>query len=120
MLSCKASVTANHRLLQSFPIPQTPWSTISMDFIDYLPQSNGKDSIWKIVDRLTKFVHFIALAHPFPAQTLTKQFMDFVLKLHGLPETIVSDHDSIFISLFWHELFKLQGMKLDTSNVYHT
>jgi hypothetical protein len=60
-----------------------------------------------VVDRLTKYAHFIPVKHPYSAQTIAKLFLDTVVKLHGLPKTIVSDRDPVFISKFWNELFKL-------------
>lgn len=60
-----------------------------------------------VVDRFTKYNHFLALSHPYTAQTIARIFMDHIYKLHGLPQSIVSDRDPIFVSGFWQELFKL-------------
>lgn len=70
------------------------WSGISIDFVDGLPFSNGKISILVVVNRLSKYAHFIALKHPYSATTVAQQFFDAVLKLHGLRESIVCDHDA--------------------------
>lgn len=86
--------------LQPLPILTQPWSDISMDFIEGPSQSHTKDVIMVIVDRLTKYAHFIALSHPYAPQTIAKFFKDNIFKLHGTPKTIVSNRDPIFISHF--------------------
>lgn len=90
-----------------------------MDFISGLPNSQGKDTIWVILDRMSKYAHFIALSHPYSAMSLAQIFLDQFYRLHGLPKSIVSDRDPIFLSTFWKELFKLQGVKLHYSTTYH-
>ena len=90
-----------------------------MDFIGGLPNSQGKNTILVVVDRLSKYAHFIALAHPYSALTIAQLFLDHIYKLHGLPKSIVSDRDPVFVSNFWRELFKLQGVKLKYSTAYH-
>jgi len=85
---------------------------ISMDFIEGLPKSNGYSVIMVVVDRLTKFAHFVAVKHPYTASTIAQLFMDNIVKLHGLPNSIVSDRDTIFVSAFWKELFKLYIVNL--------
>ena len=64
-----------------------------MDFVDGLSKSKGKDVILVVVDRLTNFGHFLSLMHPFLAQEVARVFLDSVVKLHGVPKTIVSDRD---------------------------
>lgn len=88
-------------LLQPLPIPSQAWTHISMDFIEQLPLSSKKDTIWVTVDCFTKYSHFIALSHPFTASALAGVFVDTVYKLHGLPHSVVSDRDRIFTSQFW-------------------
>ncbi|XP_075074667.1 uncharacterized protein LOC142162239 [Nicotiana tabacum] len=84
------------RLLQPLLIPESAWSNISMDFIEGLTKSQGKSIIWVVVDRLTKYAHFIGLSHPYFANELAKIFMEQLYNLHGLPEDIISDRDPIF------------------------
>ena len=72
-----------------------------------------------MVDKFTKYVHFIPLAHPYTAAKVAQLFMQFVFKLHGPPSTIVSDRDPVFTSKFWPELMKLQGISLAMSSSYH-
>lgn len=90
-----------------------------MDFIEGLPKSKGKTVIWVIVDRLTKYVHFITLAHPYTAQCLIPIFLDRIFKLYGFSATITSDRDHFFINSFWNEFLTTQGVTLQTSNAYH-
>lgn len=97
----KYDTGASLDILQLLPIPALPWTNITMDFIEGLPKSRGKAVIWVIVDRLTKHAHFIALAHPYTAQSLVPIFLDNIFKLHGFPASIISDRDPIFISSFW-------------------
>ncbi|KAL6322877.1 hypothetical protein AAG906_020920 [Vitis piasezkii] len=84
-----------------------------------LPSSNGYTTIMVVVDRLTKYAHFIALKHPFTTVTVAKAFVANVVRLHGIPTSIVSDRDKVFISSFWQTLFQLQGTKLCMGSSYH-
>ena len=106
-------------LLQPLPVPTLAWQIISMDFIDGLPKSQGKSCVMVVVDKFTKYSHFLALAHPFTAISVAKVFFDNIYKLHGLPDSIVSDRDKIFTSTFWQELFKLTQVSLRMSTSYH-
>ena len=90
-----------------------------MDFITGLPKSEGKNVIMVVVDRLTKYAHFCALAHPFAASMVATAFMDTVQKIHGTPKIIVSDQDPIFTSNFWTDLLSCLGTQLARSSFYH-
>jgi hypothetical protein len=90
-----------------------------MDFIEGLPSSHGKTTILVVVDRLTKYAHFCPVGHPYTASTIAQLFVDNIVKLHGVPQSIVSDRDKIFTSHFWKELFRLQGTQLKMSTSYH-
>ena len=96
---------ASPRLLQPLPIPKSIFSDISMDFVEGLPISGGKNVIMVVVDRLTKYGHFIALAHPFTVTTVATAYVDYVYKLHGNPILILSNCGPTFLSRFWQELF---------------
>lgn len=71
-----------------------------MDFVEGLPSSSGVDTVLVIVDRMTKYSHFLALKHPFSATTVAQLFVKEIVRLHGFPSTIVSDRDRVFFSLF--------------------
>ena len=88
-------------LLEPLPIPDMAWTHISMDFVEGLPKSQGKDVILVVVDRLTKYSHFISMHHPYSAQDVVNIFLDNVFKLHGLPKVILTDRDPIFTSTIW-------------------
>lgn len=90
-----------------------------MDFIEGLPLSDGYNVIMVIVDRYSKYAHFVPLRHPFTAQKVSKVFMDSVVKLHGMPLTIVSDRDKIFTGALWKDLFAALDTKLLYSTAYH-
>jgi hypothetical protein len=115
----KSKTTRPAGLLQPLPIPPRPWYSISMDFIEGLPKSNKQNVILVVVDRLTKYVHFMALAHPYTAAKVADLFMKNVFKLHGMPTSIVSDRDTAFTATFWQELFKIQEVELAMSSSYH-
>jgi len=85
-------------LLQPLPIPDRAWQTISMDFIEGLTKSKGFTTILVVVDKFSRYAHFLPLAHPFTALTVAHVFMDHIYKLHGMPTSIISDRDRIFTS----------------------
>lgn len=91
------------------------------DFIEGLPLSHGKSSILVVVDRLTKYAHFVGLNHPYTTLTVAQAFLDYVFKLHGLPTILISDRDKVFLSKFWADFFKLHGVELhmSTTTAYH-
>lgn len=93
------------RLVQ--PIPQEVWVDVSMDFISGLPKSLGKDVFFVVVDRLSKYAHFIPLSHPYTTAKVAQACLDYVFKLHGWPKSIVSERDVIFLSNFCKALFNI-------------
>ncbi|GJR88842.1 reverse transcriptase [Tanacetum coccineum] len=103
----KPNLSAYPGLLQPLPIPEKIWSSISMDFIEKLPSSHGKTVILMVVNRLSNYAHFMAMQHPFTTSTVAQVFLDNVYRLHGIPESIVSDKDKIFLSHFWQSLIKV-------------
>lgn len=106
-------------LLQSLQIPSTAWASVSMDFINGLPKFIGKTTILVVVDRLTKYEHFLAIAHLYTASSVAQLYLDQIFMLHGMPENIISVRDPIFMSKVWQDLFAMQGVTLSTSTAYH-
>ena len=106
-------------LLQPLPVPSESWEMVSMDFIEGLPTSGTANAILVVVDKYSKFAHFIPLRHPFTAATVAKVFFEHIYHLYGLPKSIISDRDRIFTSQFWLSLFKLAGTTLRLSSAYY-
>jgi len=107
------------RLLQPLPIPLGAWHTVCMDFIEGLSKSGVYDVILVVIDKFTKYAHFVPLSHPFTAMTVAQAYMHNIYKLHGLPQAIISDRDCIFTGRVWQELFKLSDTQLLMSSSYH-
>lgn len=107
-------------LLQPLPVPDQAWKVVTMDFIEGLLTSNLFNCILVVVDKFSKYAHFIKLKHPFPTLQIAKTYMEHVYKLHGMHRAIVSDQDKIFTSHLWRELFTLSSTQLlMVVNVYH-
>jgi hypothetical protein len=96
-------------LLQPLAAPQRIWMDISIDFVEGLPKVYGKSVILRIMDRFSKYAHFIALSYPYTASSVARLFFDEVVRLHGFPASVVSGRDPTFTSNFWRELFHLSS-----------
>ena len=92
---------------------------VCLDFIEGLPNSHNKTVILVVVDKFSKYGHFIPMAHPFTALQVAQLYLSQVYKLRGLPKAIISDRDRVFTSAVWQELFRLSDTKLLMSSSYH-
>nr|GEY73423.1 hypothetical protein [Tanacetum cinerariifolium] len=107
-------------LLVQPEIPQWKWENITMDFVTKLPNiAAGQDTIWVIVDRLTKSAYFLPMREDDTLEKLTRQYLKEVVSRHGVPVSIISDRDGRFTSYFWKSLNKALGTRLDMSTAYH-
>ena len=107
-------------LLKPLPIPNRPWQQVSMDLITALPKSKlGNDAIVVFVDKLTKMVHYVATKTSVTAPQLATIFMREVVRLHGVPESILSDRDPRFTAHFWRAFWSQLGTTLTMSTAYH-
>ena len=101
-------------------IPEWKWEDISMDFIVGLPRTQkGYDSIWVVVDRLTKSAHFIPVGTRYSTKRYAELYLEHILCLHGIPKTIISDRGSQFIARFWEQLHTCLGTHMIRSSAYH-
>ena len=113
--TCKRSKPRRHKpygLLKQLPIPERPWNSISMDFIETLPSSSGYDAILVIVDRLSKQGIFIPTNSTCTSEQLAKIFVMYVFSKHGVPAHVTSDRGSEFVSRFFRSLGKALDMTL--------
>jgi hypothetical protein len=101
------------------PVPQGVWTDVALDFMEALLRVHRKSVILTVVDRLSKYCHFIPLAHPYSAESVAQAFFAEVVRHHGVPQSMVSDRDSVFTSLFWQELMRLMGTKLYMTTAFH-
>ncbi|CAO1629501.1 unnamed protein product [Parajaminaea phylloscopi] len=106
-------------LLRPLPIPDRPWSSISMDHITALPSSKGHNAILVIVDRFSKMAHFIPARTTDTALDLASQFVNEIVRLHGFPNDIVSDRGTTFTSQFWREVLKQTNVSPMFSTAFH-
>ncbi|EOY32207.1 Uncharacterized protein TCM_039810 [Theobroma cacao] len=106
--------------LQSLPVPEWKWEHVTMDFVLGLPRTQrGKDAIWVIVDRLTKSTHFLAVHSTYSIEKLAQLYINEIVRLHGVPVSIVSDRDPRFNSRFWPKFQEALGTKLKFSTAFH-
>jgi hypothetical protein len=121
--SCQRNKNSNQLpigLLQSLEVPGKRWETVTMDLITQLPKTKaGHDAIIVFVDKFSKMVHYAATTTTCTADEVAKIFFNVVVKLHGVPKSIVSDRDPRFTSRFWQGLWKLCGTQLKMSTAYH-
>jgi hypothetical protein len=116
----KADYMKPRGLLQPLTIPEWKWDDKSMDFIVALPMTAHKfDSIWVIVDRLSKSGHFIPINTKYRVEKYAEIYIAHVLCLHGVPKTIISDRGSLFVDRFWEQLHASLGTHLIHSSAYH-
>ncbi|GJW66069.1 putative reverse transcriptase domain-containing protein [Tanacetum coccineum] len=122
-LTC-LKVKAEHQrpsdLLQQPKIPVWEWEGIAMDFVTKFPRtSSGHDTIWVIMNRLTKSAHFLPMRKDYKMERLAILYLNDIVARHGVPISIISDHDSHFTSRFWQSMQEALGTRLDMSTAYH-
>ena len=106
--------------IQLLPIPVWKWEKITMDFVTGLPRTQRQhDAIWVIVDRLTNFAHFLPINVEDSLEKLAKLYVDEIVRLHGVPVSIVLDRDPRFTSRFWSSLQAALGTRLHFSTTFH-
>ncbi|XP_062103865.1 uncharacterized protein LOC133814982 [Humulus lupulus] len=109
-----------HGLLQSLPILEWKWDKITVDLVTGLPLTPlNHDTVWVIVDRLTKSAHFILIRKDYKTSRLARLYVDNIVQLHGVPSSIVSDRNPQFTSRFWRALQKALGTELKLSTAHH-
>jgi len=101
-------------------VPKKPWSHLTVDFITKLPVVAGKDAVLVVYDRLSKIMHFVATTEGMTEEGLARLFQDNVWKLHGLPESVVSDRGPQFVAELTKELNRMLGIKTKLSTVFHS
>ena len=119
---CQRSRTGRHAsfgVLRPLPVAEKPWEDISMDFVTVLPECEGYDAIWVVVDRLSKMRHFVPCRTTVDARGLAAMFLREVVRLHGLPKTIVSDRGPQFAAAFWKRICERLGIDRRLSTAFH-
>ena len=122
-LTCQ-QVKAEHQrptgLLHLLEIVEWKWEHITMEFVTHLPRTSQKhDTVWVIVDRLTKSAHFLAVRMTFTLEEFCKMYIREIVRLHGVPVSIVSDRDPRFMAQFWKSFQKAMGTQLSMSTAFH-
>jgi hypothetical protein len=120
--NCQMGKTSNQLkpgLLHNLPIPSRPWQSVGMDFVGPFPECEGYDYLWVIICRLTNQVHLTAITVRTKTTELAWLYIRDIVRLHGMPESIVSDRDSKFTAKFWRELHRAMGTKLLMSTSFH-
>ena len=116
----KALTQVPSGLLNPLPIPQWKWDNITMDFVSDFPLTQRKhDVVWVIVDRLTKSAYFLPVRLYYSMDRLAELYVSEIVKLHGIPLSIVSNRDPRFTSRFWKELQSAFGTRLNFSTAFH-
>ncbi|GKE00030.1 putative reverse transcriptase domain-containing protein, partial [Tanacetum coccineum] len=122
-LTCLKVEAEHHRpsgLLQQPEIPEWKWERIAMDFVTNLPRtSSGHDTIWVIVDQLTKSAHFLPMREDYKMDRLARLYLNKIVPRHDVPISIIFDRDSRFTSRFWQTMQEALGTRLDMSTTYH-
>ena len=122
-LTCQ-QVKAEHQkptwLLQQLEVAEWKWEHVMMDFVTHLPRTQQKhDVVWVIVDRLMKSAHFLAVRMTFPLEGFCQLYIREIVRLHGVPVSIVSDRDPRFMTYFWKSFQKAIGTRLTMSTAFH-
>lgn len=105
-------------MLQPLPVPTEAWQIVSMDFIEGLRKSKHFYTILIVMNKFTKYAHFIPLSHSYTAMSIAHLYFTHIYKLRDLPQTIIFDRDRLFTSNFWQELFRLSQTTLNMSSSY--
>lgn len=122
-LTCQ-QVKAGHQkpggMLQPLPIAEWKWEYVATDYVTGLPKTpRGRNAIWVIVDRLTKSAHFLPSKMTDTLESMCRLYIGEIIRLHGIPVSIASDHDPRFTSRFWESLQEALGTELCFSTAFH-
>ena len=116
----KAEHQKTARLLQPLEVAEWKWEHVTMDFVTHLPQTlQGYDAVLVIVDRITKSAHFLAVRMTFTLERFCHLYIQEIVRLHGVPVSIVSDRDPIFMAHFWKSFQKAMSTRLTMSTAFH-